>query len=337
MIRALVSAALVLAMCVFGFGVYRYLDSLKTVPRPQPPDAMAALVKLPGSVYVAQGGALYRLARGRFTRLTADDGWMQPQASPDGSRLVAVKRTGNASDLFLLGVDGQVQAQLTHDGSRTVELNHWAFYPRFGPDGASVFYSFDPKDAANNYRVDLAIYALGVEPGSRPGRQWTRPNHYTGGDVDPTPLSTGALLYAKYSIDGAGKVHSQLWIQARAGSPGLGLTRPEDDCGQPAVSRDQGLVAMVCRHGQTLGDLVVVPLDAANYELGSPRVVVTGQLAASPAFSPDGLSLAYFAPAAEGGPFQLWTVALASQAHPAPVLVTRGLSLDPSAAPSWIS
>ena len=347
MIRSLTSALMVLLMAAFGISVYQYLGSLKSRAPAQRPDAAAAAAKLPGTLYLAQGGALYRLARGRFSQLTPAQGWTQPEVSPDGSRLVAVKRAGNSSDLYLLGLDGQVQAQLTHNGSSTVEGSHWAFYPRFSPDGSSVYYSFDPKDRENSYRVDLAIFALGIGSAGQPGRQWTRPNPYTGGDVIPTPLQAGSLLYAKYSIDRQGQVHSQLWIQARAGSPGLGLTRPEEDCSQPAVSRSQTLVAMVCRHGGATGDLVVAPLEAASYELGPERVVVGGQLVASPSFSPDGLSLAYFAPASEGGPFQLWTVAVGAVSPaaspppsparaPAPVLVTRNLSLDPAAGPAWI-
>ena len=312
--RALTIALLVVLMAAFGFGVYHLMDAQKRLRTGVEQPTQTSAKALPGTMYVAQGGSLYRFQHGRFARLTRADGWMQPALSPDGTRLVAVKRTVNSSDLYLLDTAGHVQQQLTHNGSTIVERNHWAFYPRFSADGASIFYSYDPKDPVNSYRVDLAIFAL--VPGSRSApREWTRPNEYTGGDVAPVPLRSGALVYAKNSIDAAGKVHSQVWIQARAGSTGLGLTQPDEDCGQPALAPSGSLLAMVCRHGQDTADVEVAPLDLAAYSIGAPRVVVPAGLNASPVFAPDGLSVAYFAPSGGAGPLQLWTVPVA-QAGP---------------------
>jgi len=52
---------------------------------------------------------------------------------------------------------------------------------------------------------------------------WSTPNQYTGGDVEPVPVN-GGLIYTKYSIDDRSAVHSQVWFQRRAGSPGIALT-----------------------------------------------------------------------------------------------------------------
>ena len=353
MTRRLVVAGLVILMLCFGIGVYKVLDAQKRLHSgvDQPTDNMSA-VTLPGTMYVAQGGALYRFHGGRFTKLTNADGWMQPALSPDGARLVAVKRSFNFSDVYLLDTSGHVQEQLTHNASNVVERNHWAFFPRFSADGQTIFYSYDPKDPYNNYHLDLAIYAM--VPGARAApRQWTYPNEYTGGDVSPIPLKTGALIYAKNSIDGSGKAHSQVWIQARAGSVGLGLTQANDDCGQPAVSPDGAMLAMVCRHGQDTADIEVATLDAGHYSIGTPQVVVPPGLNSGPVFSPDGHTIAFFAPSAGAGPFQLWTVPVpsasgaspspgpsagtpsAAATPPAPRQVTRNLGFDSSAAPAW--
>src|SRR5207249_3611466 len=116
-----------------------------------------------------------------------------------------------------------------------------------------VFFSYDPRDPSNPYRVDLAILAMAPAPASKTTVEWTTPNPYTGGDLDPVPLRGGALVYTKFSIDDRSNVHSQVWLQARPGSPGVGLTPPENDCGQPAVSRDETRLAMVCRHGGLQG------------------------------------------------------------------------------------
>jgi hypothetical protein len=166
--------------------------------------------------------------------------------------------------------------------------------------------------------------------------QWTQPNEYTGGDVEPIPLQRGGLIYTKFSIDEQSVVHSQLWFQAVPGTAGRGLTKPADDCAQPAVSKDETMVAMVCRHGELeSADVEVASLEASSPALGEPVVVVRGPVVASPAFSPDGKLLAYLAPAETSGPFQLWTVVPTSGPASAPRQITTHLDFDPSSAPVW--
>lgn len=342
--RRIAATALLLAlMAGFGAGVYRLLDSHRSRTLPQAESAPAAPglgPVLPGTFYLAQGGSIYQFQKGKFKKLTPAEGWTQPAASPDGTRLVAVKRGFNSSDLYLLGTDGRVMAQLTHNLSTVVEYNHWAFFPRFSPDGNSIFYSYDAKDPGNSYRVDMAVYAMPVGSLKPVARPWTNPNQYTGGDVSPTPLRAGGLVYSKFAADADGKVFSQVWIQARAGSPGLGLTRAEDNCGQPAVSPAQTMLVVVCHPAKDVSIVETASLDPAGYSAGPLQPLVTAPLVASPAFSPDGLSVAYFAPAAPGRPFQLWTAALAPAAAggklPAPRVVGPALGWDSGSAPVWV-
>lgn len=261
---------------------------------------------------------------------------MQPAAAPN-NQLVAARRQANYSDLFLLSAaTGKTVTQLTHNSStRAVEDNHWAFYPRFSPDGQTMFYDFDPKDVYSTYRVDLAIFASRLDPTSR-ATIWTQPNPYTGGDVNPVPLLSGGLLYTKYSIDETFQVHSQIWLQARAGSPGVALTPPELGCYEPALSPDEKLLAMVCNHGSNqTADLELATIDLQSLAVGSPATLVGGQLVASPAFSPDGKTIAFLAPTTSGGNFQLWTV---GSGGPASVrAITSGLGLDADSAPVWVA
>lgn len=323
-------------MCLFGFGVYHAAAVFKGARTQiqRPTDATAPA--LPGTIYVVQGQAIYRFDHGSFRRITAEEGWMQPAVSPDGGVLVAVKRSLNRSDVYVLGSTGRVPLPLTHNQAESVEGNHWAFYPRFSPDASRVYFSYDPKDPDNNYRVDLAIFATSSDPQSSQTVQWTQPNEYTGGDVEPVPLEHGGLMYTKFSIDEQSIVHSQVWFQAAPGSAGAALTKPADDCAQPAVSKDETMVAMVCRHGGLEStDLELAQLDESTPALGAARVVVHGGLVASPEFSPDGKLLAYLAPASASGPFQLWTVAPNSASAPAPRQITTHLDLDPSSAPAW--
>ena len=335
MIKALTFAVLVAAMAAFGFGVYHVAGMFKTDnTRVVRPTAVAA-PSLPGTMYFAQDGALYRLNGGRFTQLTSNAGWTEPAVSPDGSELVAVRRTGNYSDLYLLSSSGRVVSQLTHHQAAAAEANHWSFFPRFSPDGTAVFYSYDDK-VPGSYEVDLSIFSIGVE--THTVVQWTNPNAYTGGDVNPVPLKDGGLIYAKYSIDDQSQVHSQVWMQSRAGSDGVALTQPGDNCGSPAVSADEKTIAMICRRGDLqTADVVVASLDEANYSIGPATTVVHGQLAAAPVFSPDGKTIAFLAPVAPGGTFQLWTVGDASGpgAQPNARALTSNVGFDSTASPVW--
>ena len=334
--KALTYLVLLVAMCAFGFGVYRLAGALKSssvrVERPSSTYAEA----LPGTMYVAQNGAIYKLHGGSFTQITDEAGWTQPSASPDGTRLVAVQRHVEYSDVYLLNGNGHVLMQLTHDQSPEVEANHWAFEPRFSPDGGAVYFAYDNK-IAGTYQVDLSIFAMRAD-GSGGDVIWTVPNAYTGGDTDPVPLRSGGLLYTKYSVDLSGAVHSQVWITARPGALGTPLTKPDEDCSQPTVSPDQTRIAMICRRGQLQStELVMATLDPMNYSVGPETVLVRGQLAAAPAYSPDGQTIAFLAPVQQGGSFQLWTVpATASPSPSAARPITQNVGLDSSAPPAWM-
>lgn len=336
MTRWLIGAGLLVAMVAFGVGVYHTAGYLKAQRNVVHRPTEVSGPSLPGTLFVVQEGAIYRFQRGKFTQITSESGWMMPSAAPD-NQLVAVRRQGNYSDLYVLSAaTGKTVAQLTHNSStRAVEDNHWVFYPRFSPDGQTVFYDFDPKDAYSTYRVDLAIFASRLDPSSR-AMVWTQPNAYTGGDVNPVPLGGGGLIYTKYSIDDSFQVHPQIWIQRRAGSPGVALTAPQLGCYEPAVSPDEKLLAMVCNHGSNVSaNLELATLDLQSLTLGSPATLVGGQLVASPAFSPDGKTIAFLAPAASGGNFQLWTV---GSSGPASVrAITKDLGLDADSAPVWVA
>ena len=334
--RALITAALIAAMVAFGIGVYHVADHFKGTHTAVRKPTEVSVQSLPGTLYVVQQGAIYRFRHGDFIQITSEDGWSQPAANPKGSQLVAVQRHANYSDLYLISTSGQTTGQLTHNSSSTaLDSNHWSFYPQFTPDGSALFYTFDPKDPSNSYRVDLAIYASPLGGGGR-ALQWTYPNYYTGGDVDPLPLRDGGLLYVKYSIDEQFQVHSQIWIQKRPATDGTALTDAKLDCGHAALSPDQTLIAMVCRNGSnTTAELDVAPLDAAGGSLGSITTLVRGGLVASPAFSPDGKTIAYLAPGSPGGQFQLWTAAAQGQATPRQI--TFDLGLDAQSAPVWMA
>ncbi|MGH7883910.1 MAG: hypothetical protein ACREN8_13580, partial [Candidatus Dormibacteraceae bacterium] len=115
-LRTLQVAGLLILMVAFGAGVYLLLGALRHsgggVENAQAPDKSRPLINLPGSIVLAQAGSLYRLQNDAFT-VIASGGWTQPAVLPDHQHLLAVKRTANSSDIYLLGLDGSIQTQLT--------------------------------------------------------------------------------------------------------------------------------------------------------------------------------------------------------------------------------
>lgn len=328
-------APLVAATCMvlFGFGVYLSLgysrSSVVNHTPPAPLPSAKPVFTLPGTLFVAQEGGLYQLRGPGFTQILPAGGWMQPALSPDGGHLVAVRRGNNVSDLFQLGLDGSIQRQLTHNTSSIVEVNHWAFYPRYTPDGSQLFFGTD-RPKVYDYRVDLAVWEMPSAGGAE--RQWTDPNFYTGGDVQPVPLPSGGILYAKYSIDDAGQSVSQVFVAARPHDPGTALTQLADRCSQPALSPDGSQLAMICMSSARIAQLVVAPFD--GHQLGARQVLVDGNLAAAAAWAPDGSGLAYLAPGVDdpGGGFQLWWAPLAGATRQ----LTNGADLDALSPPAWL-
>ena len=333
--RWLIGAGLVVAMLAFGIGVYHAAGYLKAGRAVVHNPSEVSVESMPGTMYVVQQGAIYRFQHGGFTQLTPEAGWVQPSVDPRGGRLVAVQRKQNYSDLYMVSTSGRVVSQLTHNQSSQVEGNHWTFYPRLSPDGSELFYDYDAKDEFGTFKVDLTIFSSPPDQSSRPSVQWSTPNDYTGGDVDPIPLRSGGLVYVKYSIDDQFQVHSQVWFQKRAGLPGAGVTAPETNCGQAALSPDEKEIAMVCRkNSNTANEVDVASFDATTGELGTLTTLAGGLLAASPAFSPDGKTVVFLAPATPGGGFQLWTAPASGSkaAHK----VTFDLGLDADSAPVWV-
>lgn len=305
-------------MLAFGSGVYLYLGTLKSkvvTQRPQLPTVTKPKFVLPGTMFVVQDGRLFKLQAGSFTEIGPGGDWSQPALTPDHTRLVAVLRTGFSSDLYLLDVAGNVLKRMTKNDSRYIDFNHWAFYPRISPDGANVVYSFDsPK----NNGVDLAVWSMPLNGAQYQARRWTDPYWYTGGDVSPIPLASGGLLFVRHSIDSSTAVHSTIYYQARALALAKPLTSEAEDCSQPALSPDGTQLAMVCSRGKQTTALEIAPFNGTA--LGPARVLLESGLYASPAWSPDGKALAYFAPQGQTGHFQLWYLALPVPPTPSPTV-----------------
>ncbi|GAC1509097.1 MAG: hypothetical protein NVS1B3_10830 [Candidatus Dormibacteraceae bacterium] len=326
--RFLLAIALAAVMVVCGLTSYLYLGTRQSrvatvVQKPPSASPQAHAFTLPGTIYLVQSGALYSYSAGRFHQLTAEEGWTQPALYPDGSALVAVKRSLMYSDVYALTRFGQVGGRFTYNEASARDrwdtgANAWSFYPRLSPDQRTLYMSYDgPKAAYNNYyAVDLAVWGMPVGASMRQAKLWTNSNGYTGGDTQPVPVAAGGIVYTKYSYDSDDNRVGQLWYTNRPGAAGNALTTPGEDCSQPTFSPDGQQLAMICTYGKQISKLVIASW--LGNHLGDRVMVIHDQLVAQPAWAPDGSGIAYLAPGGPTGPFQLWFLPRNAYKPPAP-------------------
>lgn len=315
-------------MLVTSFGVYTYLGGhqSKIAAPPQKPTHSGSTghtFVLPGTLYLAQSGALYRLKLGQFSSITNEGGWMQPSLIPGGGGLLAVKRELNYSDVYAFDLHGnavQVTNNIKPPSSFDIGDNHWSFNPRLSPDGKTLFMSYDePKYA---YEVDQSIWSIPYPAQgqkcltSRSCRLWTDHSLYTGGDVQPLPLTSGGIIYTSYDYGTDQKLTATLVLTPRAGARGTAITDPDADCSQAALSPDGTHLAMICSYRKQESNIFIASFDGST--LGPLKQVTSNQLAAQPIWAPDGSGIAYLAPAVPAGPFQLWWLGKDAYAPPSP-------------------
>ena len=333
--KALLSGFVAVVMVMTGTSTYLFLGTrtshIATAPeKPTQATPTARSFSLPGTLFVAQDGALYSLSIGRFHQLTPQAGWMQPSLMPNGSYILAVKRTSLYSDVYELTRFGKIVKKLTSNAapprSFDTGANHWSFYPRVSADGKTMWMSYDhPKFG---YDVVFSIWAVPFGANVRSGKLWTNADDYTGGDVQPIPVRTG-MIYTKYSYGPDERLEGQLWFTGQAYAAGRALTTSAEDCRSPAISPTGTQIAMICTYEQQVSYLTIASWNGKT--LGPRRRVLTSQMVAQPVWAPDGSGIAYLAPALPNGPFQLWFLPKAAYTPPAP---SPTPSVSPGATPS---
>ena len=338
--RLLPIIAALAAMALFGLVVYSVMGTLKSSKNiSHKPTQTQALIDLPGTVTLVQGGNIYRLNNLQFTQLKAPAyDWVQVEPAPDGD-ILAVAYASMYSDVYLLNPQGQIVRQLLQESSTYYFQNHWAYYPKVSPNGGTLFYATDWLDPYNAYDVDFQIQAVPFGNPSAHPTIWSTPNQYQGGDVEPIPLANGGIVYAKYAVATTGATYAQL---VYASSPYANLdylTTAAQDCAEPALSPSGTEIAMVC----TNNSLQTTQLEVASFNgttLGTPVVVSTGPLPASPTWSANGKSLIYLNTLLtdKTSPFQLWWIPNAIAGKPSPPeQVTADLDFTATSPPIWSS
>jgi hypothetical protein len=177
----------------------------------------------------------------------------------------------------------------------------------------------------------MTIWAAPLGQTINQGTRWTTSIDYTGGDMQPLPLKSGALIYTKYQYYNQ-KIISQIWITNqpekfyRCGAfcisvpplSGVGrpLTRPDEDCMQPSLSPDGKSIVMICTHQTQVSYLTLASFNGSS--MGVRRNLITTQMTAQPTWAPDGSGIAYMAPAQLGAGFQLWFLPKPAYAPPPP-------------------
>jgi hypothetical protein len=329
------AAGLAVLMVVSGIGSYIYLGTRQTHLAAAPKEPTAAVpspgaFRLPGTLFLTQSGAIYSLSAGRFHQLTPAAGWTQLALYP-GADLLAVNRSRLYSDVYILSRFGAVLRRLTNNTptvrNTDTSARHWSFYPRLSYNQRTLFMSYDEPKVG--YDVPLSIWAMPVGGSIRQARLWTTSIDYTGGDIQPLPLASGALLYTKYLYGPDNKLVSQIWLTTQPERPyqgltapptgpayGRPLTRPDEDCSQPSLSPDSHTMAMICTYKSQISYLTLASFNGST--LGPRRSVITNQLVAQPTWAPDGSGIAYLAPAVAGAGFQLWWLPRLAYAPPPP-------------------
>lgn len=338
--RLLPIVAALAAMALFGLVVYSVMGTLKSTKNiSHKPTQTRALIDLPGTVILVQGGNIYRLNNLQFTQVKAPAyDWVQVEPAPDGD-ILAVAYASMYSNVYLLNPQGQILRQLLQESSSYYFQNHWAYYPKVSPNGATLFYATDWLDPYAAYDVDFQIQAVPFANPSAHATVWSSPNHYQGGDVEPVPLANGGIIYAKYAVATTGATYAQLVYASSPYANPVYLTTAAQDCAEPALSPSGTEIAMVC----TDNSLQTTQLEVVSFNgttLGTPVVVSTGPLPASPTWSANGKSLIYLNTLLtdKASPFQLWWIPNALAAKPSlPQQVTADLDFTATSPPIWSS
>lgn len=299
-----------------------------------------------GDVYLLRPGATAPV------RLTNDDSAQrEPALSPDGRRVAFTSNRGGSDDIWVVNTDGTGLRQVTaHPGEDA--------WPTWSPDSARIAFSSTRDDPQGDIYV---VAAAGGTP--------TRLTSDPAGDTEPAWSPDGTrIAFTTTRFGAAGDV---VTMPAGGGPVTRAVPAPWDSS-QPAWAADSRRLAVVSRHSDPAGDVVAVDgntvtpvADGAGTPenhptwrdteviytdqavlgstdvwsadaTGGDRRDLSGRLSGDerdPAFTADGLRLAYSA-AQPGGGSRI-VVADADGGNPMTISPAGTLAEDRDTDPTW--
>jgi Tol biopolymer transport system component len=197
--------------------------------------------------------------------------------SPDGEKIVFVKKHGSSSNLYIMDTDGKNIRQLTSGNAADAS-------PVWTSDGERIIF------ASNRVKEGWDIWS--VKPD---GSELTRLTKWSRNEYSPRPTSDGKnILY----ISTAGGDHS-VWIMDMNGGNERRLTSGGTGDWFPSMNPDgRDVVFVSTRLGN--GDIWTIDSAEKRYH----RLTYTDLPEFSPSWSPDGSKVAYVTN--KGGEFDIW-------------------------------
>ena len=197
--------------------------------------------------------------------------------SPDGAKIIFVRKQGSSTNLYIMDADGKNMKQLT--SGNTADTS-----PVWTPDGERIIF------ASNRVKEGWDIWS--VKPD---GSDLARLTKWSRNEYSPHPTSDGKnILY----ISTAGGDHS-VWIMDMNGENERRLTSGGTGDWFPAMNPDgKEIVFVSTRLGN--GDIWTIDSAEKRYH----RLTYTDLPEFSPAWSPDGSRVAYVTN--QGGEFDVW-------------------------------
>jgi len=267
-----------------------------------------------GTIYVAQGGRIWKLRGGKITALTPSGQQLaSPTASANGAVTAASLMGSGQAQVAVGGPDFAGLAPLT-PAQKDPHKASLDLKPALSADGARLVFMSDRASCCS----DEAIWE---GPIHRP-RQVSFPPDTTGGDDAPAylPDATGVVLIAwrgnRGNLDQAGVPAGRVKVLAAAAAADF-----LDPAPGPA-----GKLAWTTRQGD-IANIAVGNLDGS----GAVTVASFGDCR-QPVWSADGKNLVFIS--AHGGSMDLWSVPATGGT---PQRLTWGADLDANSHPAWIA
>ncbi len=182
--------------------------------------------------------------------------------SPDGRKIAFVCGDSGQSDVCVMGMDGSGPVNLTNDAANDD-------FPDWSPDGTRIAFTTD-RDGNSE------VYVMGVD-GSNP----VNLTNDEAPDIEPDWSPDGTRMAFTTWRDG----YSQIYVMDADGSNPANIT---NDPAMYSVEPDWSPDGTQIVYGSQAGGLYVMGADGSN-----PTLVITGSCLWFPAWSPDGLWIAF--------------------------------------------